>query len=56
MPVLDCLDGITEDLRLLVTQDGDISPGLLASNDSMPHRRGQEQAATAVKTPVPARR
>lgn len=31
MPVLDCLDGITEGLRLLVTQDGEISPGLIAS-------------------------
>ena len=28
MPVLDCLDGITEGLRLLVTQDGQISARL----------------------------
>ncbi len=25
MPVLDCIDGITEGLHLLVTQDGEIS-------------------------------
>jgi hypothetical protein len=31
MPVLDCLDGVTEGLRLLVTQDGDISPDPIAS-------------------------
>ena len=31
MPVLDCLDGITEDLRLLVTQDDEISRDLVAS-------------------------
>lgn len=31
MPVLDCLGGITEGLRLLVTQDGHISPDLIAA-------------------------
>jgi hypothetical protein len=56
MPVLDCLDGITEDLRLLVTQDGDISPGLLASNDSVPHVSGQEEASSRVRTVVSTRR
>jgi hypothetical protein len=39
MPVLDCIDGITEGLHLLVTQDGEISPDRLASSDSTPHKR-----------------
>jgi hypothetical protein len=39
MPVLDCLDGITEGLHLLLTQDGEISPDRLASSDSTPHKR-----------------
>ena len=39
MPVLDCLDGITEGLRLLVTQDGQISPDLIASGGRAAHRR-----------------
>lgn len=37
IPVFDCLDGITEDLRLLITQDGELSPTILASNDSTSH-------------------
>jgi hypothetical protein len=39
MPVLDCIDGITEGLRLLVTQDGEISLDLLTSSDSIPCKR-----------------
>jgi hypothetical protein len=39
IPVLDCVDGIAEDLRLLVTQDGEISPALLASNGSTSRKR-----------------
>ena len=39
MPVLDCLDGITEGLRLLVTQDGQISPDLVASSGRGAHKR-----------------
>jgi hypothetical protein len=39
MPVLDCLDGITEGLRLLVTQDGQISPDLIASGGRAADRR-----------------
>jgi hypothetical protein len=31
MPVLECIDGITEGLRLLVTQDSEISLDLLTS-------------------------
>jgi hypothetical protein len=38
VPVLDCLDGITEDLRLLVTRDNEISLDLLTSNNSAPRR------------------
>jgi hypothetical protein len=37
--VLDCIDGIAEDLRLLVTQDGEISPALLAANGSTSRKR-----------------
>jgi len=37
IPVLDCLDGITEDLRLLITQDGEISPNILTSKNSTSH-------------------
>jgi hypothetical protein len=40
MPVLDCIDGITEGLHLLVTQDDEISLDLLASGDSTPHKKG----------------
>jgi hypothetical protein len=39
MPVLDCLDGITEGLRLLVTQDGEISPELIASGSRTGYKR-----------------
>ena len=39
MPVLGCIDGITEYLRLLVTQDKEISPDFLTSNNSTPRKR-----------------
>jgi hypothetical protein len=42
MPVLDCLDGITEGMRLLVTQGDEISPDLVASSGPLPNgRRGR---------------
>jgi hypothetical protein len=39
MPVLGCINGITENLSLLVTQDNEISPDLLTSSNSKPHKR-----------------
>jgi len=39
MPVLDCIDGITENLQLLVTRDGEISLDLLTSSVPTPHKR-----------------
>ena len=44
MPVLDCLDGITEGLRLLVTQDDQIAPELVASGDALAHGRGVKRS------------
>ena len=39
IPVFDCVNGIAEDLHLLVTQDGEISPVLLASIGSTSRKR-----------------
>jgi hypothetical protein len=39
MPVLDCIDGITENLRLLVTRDNEVSPDLVSPSDATPHNR-----------------
>jgi hypothetical protein len=39
MPVLDCIDGITEDLRLLVTQDDEISLELLTCSGPTPRKK-----------------
>jgi hypothetical protein len=39
MPVLGCLDGITEYLHLLVTRDNGISPDFLTSSNSTPRKR-----------------
>jgi hypothetical protein len=39
IPVLGCIDGITENLHLSVTRDDEISPDLLASSDSTLRRR-----------------
>jgi hypothetical protein len=38
MPVLGCIDGITEHLHLLMTQDNEIPPALLASSNLIPHK------------------
>jgi len=43
MPVLDCIDGITENLRLLVTQDSETSVDLLTSSDCT-HKRGARKS------------
>jgi len=39
IPVLGCIDGITENLRLLVTQDNEIPPELLTSSNSTPRKK-----------------
>lgn len=39
MPVLDCIDGITEGLRLLVTQDGEVPLELITSSGPTPHKK-----------------
>ena len=39
MPVLRCIDGITEYLRLLVTRDTRISPNRSTSSNSKPRKR-----------------
>jgi len=50
MPVLGCIDGITEGLRLLVTQDDEISPGLLTSSNLRPRKRKVKKTDTRRKT------
>jgi hypothetical protein len=44
--VLGCIDGITEGLRLLVTQDGEISPDPGASGNSTPRARRVTRSST----------
>jgi hypothetical protein len=44
IPVLDCIDGIAEDLRLLITRDGDI-PASVASGSAT--SRGRRVRVTA---------
>jgi hypothetical protein len=39
IPVLGCIDGITEGLRLLVAQDEEISRDLLTPSNSTPGKR-----------------
>lgn len=39
VPVLGCIDGITENLDLLVTRDNEVSFDLLTSADSTPRKR-----------------
>lgn len=56
MPVLECIDGITENLHLLVTRDNEISLDLLASSDSTPHKRRIEKVKTREKTTNSERR
>ena len=46
MPVLGCINGITENLRLLLTYDNEISPDLLTSSNSKPHKRKVKEADT----------
>jgi hypothetical protein len=43
MPVLGCIDGITEDLRLLVTQVDEISPDLLTLSHSIPRKKRRKK-------------
>jgi len=56
MPVLGCIDGITEGLRLLVTQDDEISPDLLTSSNSAPRKRKVKKAKTRRETTNSERR
>jgi hypothetical protein len=39
MPVLGCIDGITENLHLLLTRDNEISLDLVTSSGSTPRRK-----------------
>jgi hypothetical protein len=56
MPALVCLDGITENMHLLVTRDNEISPDLLTSSNSTPLKRKVKKANTRRKTTNSARR
>jgi len=56
MPVLGCIDGITEGLRLLVAQDDGISLDLLTSSHSTPRKRKVKKAKTRRKTTNSERR
>ena len=56
MPVLGCIDGITEYLRLLVTQDNGTSLGLLTSSNSAPRKRKVKKVNTKKKTTNSERR
>jgi len=56
MPVLGCINGITEDLSLLVTQDNEISPDLLTSSHSKPRKRNVKKTDTRRKTTNSERR
>jgi len=39
MPVLGCIDGITENLHLLVTRDNEVSDDLIVSGQAMSRRK-----------------
>jgi hypothetical protein len=56
MPVLECIDGITEDLHLLVTRDNEISPDLLTSSNSTQHKRNLKKPRTRRKATNSERR
>ena len=56
MPVLGCINGITEDLHLLMTQDNEISPDLLTSSNSKPCKRNMKKTDTRRKTTNSERR
>jgi hypothetical protein len=50
MPVLGCIDGITENLRLLVTQDNEISFALSNASNSKLRKRNVEKDDIRRKT------
>jgi hypothetical protein len=56
MPVLGCIDSVTEHLHLLVTRDNEIQPDLLTSSNSTPHKRKLKKASTRRKTTNSERR
>jgi hypothetical protein len=56
IPVLGCIDGVTEDLLLLVTQDNEILPDPLTSSNSKPRKRKVKKANTRRKTTNSVRR
>jgi hypothetical protein len=43
MPLLGCIDGVTENLNLLVSRDNDVPPEFLASRESVTCERGGER-------------
>jgi hypothetical protein len=52
MPVLGCIDGITENLHLLMTRDNEIPLGLLTSRNSMTRKRRGGKPALGPGWPV----
>ena len=56
MPVLGCIDGITEYLHLLVTRDNEVLPDFLTSSNSAPHKRKLKKTGTRRKTTNSERR
>jgi len=56
MPVLGCIDGITENLRLLVTKDNEISPDLVISNSLKPGKSNKKKTDSRRKTTNSGRR
>jgi len=56
MPVLGCIDGITEYLRLLVAPDNGTSPDLLTTSNSKPGKRKVKKTKTRRKTTNSERR
>jgi hypothetical protein len=52
MPVLGCIDGITENLHLLMTRDNEIPLDLLTSRDSMTRKSRGEKLAVRPGWPV----
>ena len=56
MPVLGCIDGITEGLRMLVTQDDEISLDFLTSSNSTPRKRKVKKTDTRRKATNSERR
>jgi hypothetical protein len=56
MPLLDCLDGITENLRLLVAQDDEIPPDLVTTNDPAPYRTVRRSKLTPAEPTISRKR